>query len=307
MYAGASGVVASLWKVDDDATAILMKGFYEAMFKKGLSPAAALRDSQLAMARQEKWRAPYYWAGFIIQGQADTLQISRSQLFPTRQRLILAVSVAGVLVLASILGLRRRRRWLFSYNATRADLGEGAQLIPYAPISWMNKDWILTQESFDALLDWLDPAREIAGQKYEEIRWRLVKLFACRGCHEPEDLADETINRVTRKLKELAPDSAGDRVAYFYAVGNNVFKEYLRRRVREPPPPAVFESHNIEQEFACLEQLVELEVEQRERCSTTTKTKARKINQRKHWLRLGIAANALRIRAPVSVPLCKVL
>jgi CHAT domain-containing protein/tetratricopeptide (TPR) repeat protein len=110
MYAGASGVVASLWKVDDDATAVLMKGFYEAMFKKGLSPAAALRDSQLAMARQEKWRAPYYWAGFIIQGQTDTLQIGRGQLFLTRQRWILAISVAGGLVLASILGLRRRRK-----------------------------------------------------------------------------------------------------------------------------------------------------------------------------------------------------
>ena len=58
----------------------------------------------------------------------------------------------------------------------------------------MNKDWILTQESFDALLNWLDPRREEAGQKYEDIRLRLIKIFTCRGCLEPEDLADETIN-----------------------------------------------------------------------------------------------------------------
>jgi CHAT domain-containing protein len=110
MYAGASGVVASLWKVDDDATAVLMKGFYEAMFKKGLSPAAALRDSQLAMAQQEKWRAPYYWAGFIIQGETDAKQFGRSKFFLTRGRLVaLVILAAGLAAGASMFGLRRRR------------------------------------------------------------------------------------------------------------------------------------------------------------------------------------------------------
>jgi DNA-directed RNA polymerase specialized sigma24 family protein len=164
----------------------------------------------------------------------------------------------------------------------------------------MNKDWILTQESFDALLDWLDPEREIAGQKYEEIRLRLIKLFTCRSCREPEDLADETINRVTRKLKEIAADSAGDRVAYFYAVGNNVFKEYLRRRLPEPLPPVVPEASNIEEEFACLEQcLVALDVEQRDLVlSYYQDDKLAKINHRRLLAeKLGVAANALRIRA----------
>ena len=50
----------------------------------------------------------------------------------------------------------------------------------------MNKDWFLTQEAFDALLAWLDPEREAAGRKYEEIRLRLIKLFTCRGCSEPD-------------------------------------------------------------------------------------------------------------------------
>jgi CHAT domain-containing protein/tetratricopeptide (TPR) repeat protein len=69
MYAGAGAVVASLWKVDDEATAELMKLFYEGMFKRGLPPSAALREAQLSMWRQKRWRAPYYWAGFVIQGQ----------------------------------------------------------------------------------------------------------------------------------------------------------------------------------------------------------------------------------------------
>ncbi len=164
----------------------------------------------------------------------------------------------------------------------------------------MNKDWILTQESFDALLDWLDPEREIAGQKYEEIRRRLIKLFTCRSCHEPEDLTDETINRVTRKLQELTSESAGDRVAYFYAVGNNVFKEYLRRRLPETPPTLVLQSANVEIEFACLDScLAELPGEQRELVLTYYQDeKLAKINQRKLLAeKLGIAANALRIRA----------
>jgi CHAT domain-containing protein/Tfp pilus assembly protein PilF len=69
MYAGASGVVASLWKVDDEATAELMKSFYRHMLKEGLPAAAALRRarSDVMQARAE-WRAPYFWAGFVLQG-----------------------------------------------------------------------------------------------------------------------------------------------------------------------------------------------------------------------------------------------
>jgi CHAT domain-containing protein len=69
MYAGAARIAASLWKVDDAATAELMKRFYKAMFEKELSPAAALRQAQVEMWRQERWRSPYYWAAFVIQGE----------------------------------------------------------------------------------------------------------------------------------------------------------------------------------------------------------------------------------------------
>ena len=69
MYAGASRVVASLWKVDDDATGALMANFYQEMLRNNRSPAAALRQAQLAMWRQEKWRPPFYWAAFALQGE----------------------------------------------------------------------------------------------------------------------------------------------------------------------------------------------------------------------------------------------
>jgi CHAT domain-containing protein len=69
MYAGATRVVASLWKVSDVATARLMASFYQSMEKDGLAPAAALRAAQTAMWKQKRWRSPYYWAAFQIQGE----------------------------------------------------------------------------------------------------------------------------------------------------------------------------------------------------------------------------------------------
>jgi len=69
MVAGAARVVASLWKVDDRATAELMKHFYSAMLRDGLPPVAALRSAQRALWRQDRWREPRYWAAFQIQGE----------------------------------------------------------------------------------------------------------------------------------------------------------------------------------------------------------------------------------------------
>lgn len=69
MYAGAPRLVASLWKVDDAATAELMKRFYRGMLRKGLRPAAALREAQVQMWNQERWKSPYYWAAFALQGE----------------------------------------------------------------------------------------------------------------------------------------------------------------------------------------------------------------------------------------------
>jgi CHAT domain-containing protein len=69
MYAGAPRVVASLWKVDDAATAELMKRFYEGMLRDNLRPAAALRAAKVEMWKQKRWSAPFYWAAFELQGE----------------------------------------------------------------------------------------------------------------------------------------------------------------------------------------------------------------------------------------------
>jgi CHAT domain-containing protein len=68
-YAGAQRVVASLWKVDDEATRELMQEFYTQMFTNRLKPAAALRAAQRKLSHQSQWRSPYYWAGFVLQGE----------------------------------------------------------------------------------------------------------------------------------------------------------------------------------------------------------------------------------------------
>jgi CHAT domain-containing protein/tetratricopeptide (TPR) repeat protein len=67
-YAGASRLIVSLWDVHDEATAELMTAFYRGLLQEGLSPPEALRAAQRWMRGRERWRAPYYWAGFILEG-----------------------------------------------------------------------------------------------------------------------------------------------------------------------------------------------------------------------------------------------
>ena len=68
LYAGAPRVVASLWWIDDRATAALMAAFYRGLWTEGLRPAAALRKARLSLARQPRFRDPSYWGAFVLQG-----------------------------------------------------------------------------------------------------------------------------------------------------------------------------------------------------------------------------------------------
>jgi CHAT domain-containing protein len=83
MYAGAKRVVASLWKVDDEATGELMTRFYRHMLGEGLAPAAALRAAQVEMWQQARWQSPYYWAAFQLQGEWQAPETGRPHDEPT--------------------------------------------------------------------------------------------------------------------------------------------------------------------------------------------------------------------------------
>ena len=150
------------------------------------------------------------------------------------------------------------------------------------------------------MLDWLDSDREQAGLKYEQIRRNLIKIFVNRGCAEAEDIADETINRVVRKLDEVKKEFTGDPARYFYGVANKIFLEFQRRKPPEPPSSAPDDSNRIEQEYRCLEHcMAHLSEESRELLMLYYQAEGReKIEQRKLLAdKLGIAPNALRIRA----------
>jgi CHAT domain-containing protein len=101
MAAGSRSVVASLWKVDDRATAILMADFYELMLQKDMPPAAALRAAKLKMMRDKQWNAPYYWAGFELQGEyANKIVVNHYSWLGPRSILLslLILIVAGLIV-----------------------------------------------------------------------------------------------------------------------------------------------------------------------------------------------------------------
>jgi CHAT domain-containing protein len=66
--AGARQVLVSTWRVNDPATAELMARFYEGLLGRSLEPAAALRDAQLSLIHETRWKSPYYWAGFTLIG-----------------------------------------------------------------------------------------------------------------------------------------------------------------------------------------------------------------------------------------------
>jgi RNA polymerase sigma factor (sigma-70 family) len=89
---------------------------------------------------------------------------------------------------------------------------------------------VITQDSFDALLLWLDRNRDTAGQKYEKIRTRLIQIFNRRGCFQAEELADETISRVTGKVLEIAENYTGEPALYFYGVADNIYREWLKKQ-----------------------------------------------------------------------------
>jgi len=162
------------------------------------------------------------------------------------------------------------------------------------------RNWDLSSESFEALLQWLNKDREEAGRRYEEIRRKLIRIFACRGCAESDLLADETINRVAGKVEELARHYEGDPALYFYGVANKIHLEQLKKV--KPPPPAweTADLDDYEAEFDCLDRCMEkLPRDSRELVLKYYDHEESGKIQRRRMLAdsLNIGLNALRIRA----------
>lgn len=105
--------------------------------------------------------------------------------------------------------------------------------VPTAPKVLMpaSPKWTLTQAAFDGLLDSLDSDRDSAGAIYQETRGKLTRFFEWRGCPFPEDHADETINRVAKRISE--GEHIRDLPKYFFGVARLLFLEIQKARARE--------------------------------------------------------------------------
>ena len=160
----------------------------------------------------------------------------------------------------------------------------------------------LTDESFSRLLAWLDADRDVAGEKYERIRLKLIKIFRHRGSIVPEELADATIDRVSRKVTEIAAIYDGDPSSYFYGVANYIYQESLRRESRPLPHtllPLAISTDEQERKFHCLEHcLGKLNAENRQLILAYYEgEKGAKIDRRKDLLAAsGLPVNTFRMR-----------
>lgn len=170
--------------------------------------------------------------------------------------------------------------------------------------------WALTPEALQALLALLDPDPDAAARRYEDIRTRLLRIFRWRGCAYPEELVDETMNRVAHKAAGGLELRSDDPFRYFCGVAQMIYKEILRdqRRQRdalaemkkiEPPPPDP-DPLDEDERLACLRRCMDELPDDAEELMTRyyTGDGRRRIRNRKALAEsLGIAMNALRIRA----------
>jgi DNA-directed RNA polymerase specialized sigma24 family protein len=185
-----------------------------------------------------------------------------------------------------------------------------------APKVESKKDWALTPPAFQRLLDWLDQGADSDGQKYLEMRRRLASYFDRKNCPTPDELADETLNRVARRLEEEDVIESDAPARYCYIVARFVFMEHLRETQKDGALANVFrqQPHGVdaaasgadderkmkEQRLNCLEHcLSKLESLSREIINRYYVGKARvKIEHRRALAEeLGITMNALSIRA----------
>src|SRR5215210_2154802 len=103
---------------------------------------------------------------------------------------------------------------------------------PHSQIRIPKSIWQLTPEAFDRLLAAFDEDREASGRKYENLRRKLLEFFEARGSHTPDEHADETLNRVARKIQE--GEAIENLNKYCYGVAKFLWMEVSRTRGKEP-------------------------------------------------------------------------
>lgn len=155
---------------------------------------------------------------------------------------------------------------------------------------------------FDDLLAWLDPDRDVAARKYETIRAGLIRIFIAKGFSDAEDLADEAIARVIKRLPEIRDDYVGEPARYFHGVARHLILETYRRKeiATDVSQVAFIQITNRSDEYECLMRCLQF--------LTPTKRDLildyyvyeghDKIEQHKIMAQeLGISKGALRLRA----------
>jgi RNA polymerase sigma factor (sigma-70 family) len=168
--------------------------------------------------------------------------------------------------------------------------------------------WVLTQSAFERLLNWLDENSESGGQRYVEIRRRLFQYFDRKNCSSPLELADETLNRVARRLEEEGDIPGSTPSQFCFNTARYIFLESLRKRQHHQSlheglaASSDFQKDAEEEQHRsdCLEQCLQkldpqdqtliLSYYQGERISRIE-------NRKTMAVKLGVSINALSIRA----------
>jgi RNA polymerase sigma factor (sigma-70 family) len=182
----------------------------------------------------------------------------------------------------------------------------------------LKKEWVLTKDAFDVFLSSLDRDRDRAGEKYENVRLKLMKYFQWCGVVSPDVEIDETINRVARKIQE--GENVYNLNAYLYGVAKNVYAEWRKKQSRNQQmsedenrieaPEAEEEDHEARQRRICLDNCLQKLAEQ-SRLTIIDYYEYEKKDKSKHRKELaakqGVTTNALRInvhRIRLSLEAC---
>lgn len=174
------------------------------------------------------------------------------------------------------------------------------------------KNLTLTPDAFRRFLDWLGDDADLGGEKYLEMRGRLVAYFDRKNCLTADELADETLTRVARRLNEEGSIESETPAKYCYIVARFVFMEHLRTADRKNVPLDEFQ-HQKSDEFAVSEaaEIKEKMLDCLEKCTAQLESLSRDIiiryyygtervkieNRRALAESLSISGNALTVRA----------